>query len=408
MAIGDIIVGIDIGASKLSLIVGEVNNFNQIEVICSTTTKSNGIVKGKVINENQLSECLQKIIADAENEMDMKINSAYVTIPGIYADVFQNSVTKDVKDKYSGISERDVTSLLLAAKMLELPHGKCVIDLVINSFTLDDGKVVEDPVGNFSSFVKLDADIVIADEEYLKILKNVFKKVDIEIDGYIPAALAQKNLILEEHEQKDNVMIIDIGAQHTDIGIFAGECFVYTNSLPIGGDSITSDISIVLNISKEEAEKLKKQYPVALKSYIDNDTEVVLSTVTDNANRIVKTSEIVEIIEARIEQIFDLINKDITNQGYKSKINKVILTGQGIINIDKSDIIGKVILNIPVKMSTGKISGLIKPAYSTAYSLVRYIASRPFSKNISSSVEKESNENLLKKVLYKIKEFFYS
>ena len=182
---------------------------------------------------------------------------------------------------------------------------------------------------------------------------------------------------------------------------------IYTNAIDIGGDNITNDIAIVLGISFEEAEKLKKQYSLALKSYIDNDTEVVLST-SKEPNKVIKSSEIVEIIEARVEQMFDLINKDITNKGLKSEINTVVLTGQEILSISKSDMVGKIALNIPVKASTGKIAGLIKPNYATAYGLVRYIATRPFSKNISSSVDKEKNESFLKKLLYKIKEFFYS
>ncbi len=408
MAIGDVIVGIDIGASKSSLIVGEVNSFNQIEVICSTSTKSNGIQKGKIINESALAETIRKIVGDAEKEMDIKINSAYITIPGKYAKIIQNSVTKECKDKYSGISTRDVLTALLAAKAVEIPEGSQIIDIVTNDFVLDDGKEVKNPVGSFATSFTLDCQIILGDEDYLKILRNVFKKANVEIDGYVPITLAEKNLMLEESEQKDSIMLLDIGAQHTDIGVFFGEKIVYTNSIDVGGDNITNDIAIVLGITIEEAEKLKKQYSLALRSYIDNDTEVVLITAKEGTNKVIKSSEIVEIIEARVEQIFDLINKDITNQGIKSEINTVILTGQGILNISKSDMVGKIALNIPVKISTGKISGLIKPAYATAYGLVRYIAARPFSKNISSSVDKEKDESFFKQLIYKIKEFFYS
>lgn len=187
-------------------------------------------------------------------------------------------------------------------------------------------------------------------------------------------------------------MLLDIGAENTDIGVFDGDSFVYTNSIPIGGQNITNDISLVLNVSPEEAEKLKKQYGLALKSYIDNDSEVVLNTVRDG-DRIVKSSNIVEIIEARVEQIFELVNKDISNQGIKQKINNVVLTGQGITNISKSDIVGKITLNIPVKMASTKIANLIKPSFETSYALVRYIAARPFAKTVSSSVDANLDDN---------------
>ena len=407
MAIGDIIVGIDIGASKVSLVVGEVNNFNQIEVICNTSKKSNGIQKGKIVDENSLADSISSVVQDAEKEMNMKINSAYITIPGKYVTIVQNSVTKEAKDKYSGISSRDVSSALMQAKDIDVPEGKQIIDIVTNDFTLEDGKVIEDPVGAFSSTFILNAQIILADKDYIRIISNIFKKVDIDIDGMVPITLAEKNLVLDELDQKDYIMLLDIGAENTDIGVFDGDRFVYTNAIPIGGDNITNDIELVLSISHEEAEKLKRQYGLALKSYMDNDTEVVINTVKDG-NRIVKSSNIVEIIEARIEQIFELVNRDISNEGIKQNINNVILTGQGITSISKSDIVGKITLNIPVKMATGKIAGLIKPTYSTAYALVRYIASRPFAKTVSSSLDINSNEGFFKNLLEKIKEFFYS
>lgn len=407
MAIGDVIVSIDIGASKISLVVGEVNNFNQIEVICNTSSKSNGIQKDKIVDENALAESISKVVDEAEKEMNMKINSAYITIPGKYITIVQNSVAREAKDKYTGISQRDVSNAIMLAKDVEIPDGKQLIDVVTNNFTLDNGKVVKDPIGAFSASFVLNAQVILADREYIRIISNIFKKVDVDIDGMVPITLAEKNLVLDDMEQKDFIMLLDIGAENTDIGVFDGDSFVYTNSIPIGGQNITNDISLVLNVSPEEAEKLKKQYGLALKSYIDNDSEVVLNTVRDG-DRIVKSSNIVEIIEARVEQIFELVNKDISNQGIKQKINNVVLTGQGITNISKSDIVGKITLNILVKMASTKIANLIKPSFETSYALVRYIAARPFAKTVSSSVDANLDDNFLKKVLDRIKEFFYS
>ncbi len=113
-------------------------------------------------------------------------------------------------------------------------------------------------------------------------------------------------------------------------------------------------------------------------------------------------------MEARIEEIFSLINREITNQGFKSKINNVILTGQGIININKSDVAGKIALNIPVKISTGRLISTVKSEYRTCYALIRHVASRPFAKSVSSKIDTTSKENVLKIVISRIKEFFYS
>ena len=409
MAIGDIIVGVDIGTTKVATVVGEVNNFEQIETICSTSYKCSGLKKGKIINEEEISLSLEKTIKDAEDETNLKINSAYVTIPGKYVTIVQNSITKDAKDKYAGISIRDVQNAIMQVKDIEIPEGKTLIDIVPDKVILDNGTVVTDPVGNLSSSFTISAQIILADKEYVRQLNNIFKKAGLEIDGIVPTTLAERNLILDKNELHDNIAIIDVGAENTDVGVFEGSTYVYTNSIPVGGENITNDIALVLNIEKEEADKLKRQYGLALKSFIDNDNDIILNTCKDNnKNKIIKSSELIEIIEARIEDMFLIINKDLNNQGIKSRINNVILTGQGIVNISKSDVAGKINLNIPVKISTGRLIGATKPAYRTAYALVRYIASRPFTKTVSSSIDTKSNENIFKNIFERIKEFFYS
>ncbi len=409
MAIGDIIVGVDIGTSKVCTVVGEVNNFSQVEIICNTSYKCSGLKKGKIINEDEIILSLAKTIKDAEEETNLKINSAYVTIPGKYVTIVQNSITKEVKDKYSGISVRDVQNAIMQVKDIEVPEGQTLIDIVPDKITLENGTVVTDPVGKLSSNFTISAQVILADKDYVRQLSNIFKKAGLEIDGIVPITLAERNLILDTNELHDNIMLLDIGAGNTDIGVFEGSTFLYTNSIPLGGDTITNDIALVLNISEEEADKLKRQYGLALRSFIDNDNDIILNTSKDNnKNRIIKSSELIEIIEARIEEMFSIINKDITNQGVKQKINNVILTGQGIVNINKSDVAGKINLNIPVKISTGRAISTVKPTYRTSYALVRYISARPFAKTVSSSIDTQNNESFFKNILDKVKEFFYS
>lgn len=217
MAIGDIIVGIDIGTSKVSAVVGEVNNFNQIEIICSTNSKCEGIKKGKIINEDEVAIAVATTIKNAEDEAGFKINSAYVTIPGKYATIVQNSITKELKDKYAGISVRDVGQAIMQVRDIEVPDGKTIIDIVPNEFILKDGKRTNDPVGSLSSEFTLNAQIVLADKEYTRQIVLILKKAGLEVDGMVPNTLAERNLILDVNELHDNVMLLDIGAGNTDI-----------------------------------------------------------------------------------------------------------------------------------------------------------------------------------------------
>lgn len=409
MAIGDMIVGIDIGTSKVSSVIAEINNFNQLEILATAECKCFGMKKSKITDEDEIASAMGKTISEVENQSNIKINSAYVTIPGKYVQIVQNSIVKEAKDRFAGITSKDVSSAMLQIRDIDLPEDKTVIDIIKNQFSLDNGRVVEDPVGALSSTLTVTGQVVLADKNYVRQLNNIFRKANIEIDGIIPNVLAERSLILDSNEMNDNVMILDIGAGNTDIGVFNGNNFVYTNTIPLGGDNITSDIAQVFFISEEEAERLKKQYALALKSFIDNDTDIMLTTYKgDEKNKTIKSSELIEVIEARIEEIFSLVNKQITNLGIKQNINNVVLTGQGITCISKSDVAGKIVLNIPVKIATGRMISTVKPAYRSSYALVRYVSNRPYAKNVSSKIDIKSNENFFKTVLERIKEFFYT
>ncbi|MBR3720693.1 MAG: cell division protein FtsA [Clostridia bacterium] len=410
MAIGDIIVGIDVGSSKVSTVVGEVNNFNQIEIICSTNCKCSGIQKGKIVDEVEIIEAIQKTIKEAEEIANFKINSAYTTISGQYITIVQNSIEREIKDKYTGISIKDIATSIIQVREIEIPDDKVLIDIVPDKFILDTGDVTDDPVGKISNRFTLTAQVILADKDYVKKFATLFKKAGIEIDGIVPTALAERNLVLDSNELNDDVLLLDIGAGNTEIGVFNGSSFVYSNTINLGGDNITKDIAYVLNISLEEADKLKRQYGLALKSFIDNDNNIILNTCKDpdGKNKSIKSSELVEIIEARVEEMFVLVNKDLISHAIKSNINNVVLVGEGIVNIQKSDMAGKIILNIPVKISTGRLMSTIKSTYRTSYALVRYIAARPYAKTVSSSIDTRKEKSILKTIFEKVKEFFYS
>lgn len=409
MAIGDIIVGIDIGTSKISAVVGEINSFNQVELTATAECKCFGMNKSKITDEEQVAVAIEKTISEIEQVANIKINSAYVTIPGKYVTIVQNSIVKEAKDKYAGISTKDVTSAIMQVRDIDIPEDKILIDIAANEFSLDNGRVIDDPVGSLSSSFTVKGQVILADKDFVKTLTNVFRKAGIEIDGIVPSVLADRQVILDKNELQDNTMILDIGAGNIDIGVFNGQSYVYANTIPLGGDNITKDIAYVFNISEEEADRLKKQYGLALRSFIDNDTDIILNTYKgEERTRTIKSSQLIEVIEARIEEMFSLVNKDITNKGVKSNINNVILTGQGITTISKSDVAGKIILNIPVKISTGRLVSTIKPDFRTSYALVRYISTRPYAKTVSSSIDAKKENNFFKNILERIKEFFYS
>lgn len=409
MAIGDIIVGIDIGTSKVSGVVAEINNFNQVEVIATAECKCFGIKKSKITDENEITSAISKTVTDLEQQANIKINSAYITITGKNVTIVQNSIVKEAKDKIAGITSKDLNSALLQIKDIDVPSDKVIIDIITNEIRLDNGRIVDNPVGALSSTFTINGQVILADRNYVKQLTGILKRANLEIDGITPNVLAQRTLVLDKNEINDNVMILDIGAGNTDIGVFNGQNYIYANTIPLGGESITNDIALVFNITEEEAERLKKQYALALRSFIDNDTDIILNTYKGSEKgKTIKSSELIEVIEARIEEIFSLVNRQITNAGIKASINNVILTGQGITCISKSDVAGKIVLNIPVKISTGRLVSTIKPEYRSSYALIRYISLKNSSKNVASNIAVKTNGNAVKTILERIKEFFYT
>ena len=196
MAVGDVIVGIDIGISKVSTFVGEVNNFNQIETICNTSSKCSAIKKGIITDEEELSMSINRTISEAEDIAGIHIGSAYTTIPGKYITIVQNSIVKDTKDKLSGITFKDVAMAIIQVREVQVPDNKVLIDIVPDKFILDDGKAVDDPIGKFSNNFTLTAQVILADKEYIRKLKSVFKRCELEIDGVVPISLAERNLVL--------------------------------------------------------------------------------------------------------------------------------------------------------------------------------------------------------------------
>ena len=407
MAIGDIIVGIDIGTSKVSAVVAEINSFNQVEIIATAECKCFGIKKSKITDENEITSAISK--TDLEQQANIKINSAYITITGKQVTIVQNSIVKEAKDKIAGITAKDLNSALLQIKDIDVPSDKVIIDIVTNEIKLDNGKIVDNPVGALSSTFTINGQVILANRNYVKQLTGILKRANLEIDGIIPNILAQRTLVLDKNEINDNIMILDIGAGNTDIGVFNGQNYIYTDTIPLGGENITSDIALVFNITEEEAERLKRQYSLALKSFIDNDNEITLNTYKGSEkNKTIKSSQLIEVMEARIEEIFGLVNRQITNAGIKANINNVVLTGQGITCISKSDVAGKIVLNIPVKISTGRLVSTIKPEYRSSYALIRYISLRNASKNVASNIDVKTSGNAVKTILERIKEFFYT
>lgn len=385
---------------------------NQIQLLvashkeCDLETNSSSLG----FDESSLISILSEVVEEAEKISKLKINSAYVSLPGDKLQILQKQATKTISNKEQKVTENDIISTILDVGKSEVDPGSTIIDIIPDVFELETGEMVKDPTNRKSSKITLYAQAITARKSYINELKRVFEKAGLSIDGYSPKILAEKKFYLEDREQQENTLIIDMGYRKTEIGLFIQGTFIYANTLEIGGNDITADMEYVFGISYSEAEKLKRTYNIALKEYIKNDNNISLSTVVtaDPTKRTIKPSQVSAVIEGRLTYTIEKIFMNLREIGLDKYIKKVIIVGQSLEKIDKSELLISKILGIETKKTTNRIATKTDENYKDAYSIIKYFSSKPFAKSIASNVGAEEEKGALKKILNKIKEFFYT
>ncbi len=403
MAIGDIIVSLDMGASKSAAVVGQVNKFGEIEVVGYGLAKSNGIKKGKIVNCNEVAESVVKAITEAEDTAGLYINSAYVNIKGINTRIEKIRFKGDVEKPDDGLSYRDITAVMEKIQLgIRQNNKEQIIDIIPTRYIVNDREYFEEPIGAFAKYFVIDADIIIADKQAVEDITKVMDLAELKIDGYVLETFASSNVVLMPEEKDLGVLLLDIGAAHTEISVFKNGALEYNNTLPVGGDHITSDIAISLNIDLDEADKLKRQYNLAIEAMISNNHDVKLATkkASDEESNIVKCSDIVRIIEARVKEIYQITRKIMAENNLIGKIECVVITGQGLSNISGAEELAVLTLKVnQVRICSPKLINVIKPQHIVAFGMVKYIANVGTSKHVNSDIEIMTEPGMKDKIM---------
>lgn len=389
MAIGDIIVGLDFGATKVSCVIGQVNKFSEIEVIGYGLSNNSGIKKGKIIDPQSVAKSVRKAIELAEEVSDLVVNSTYVNIKGMNTRIEKVIVETNVERPDDGMSVNDIYNAYARAQVsVHMSNREQIIDLLPIEYTVNGRKYKEEPIGAFCKTFTMEAQVVIANGEYIAGVQKVLKIAGLKLDGLILETLATSNIVLMPEEKDIGVLLVDIGGAHTDISVYKNNNIEFYTTLPVGGDHITNDIAMTLDITSDESEKLKRQYNLAIMAMIANNHDVKLNSNMSGENKIIRCSEIVQIIEARVKEIYQLIKKMISDNKLNTKIDCMVLTGQGISNIVGVQELAMLILKInQVRVCNPKLINVIKPQHATVFGMVRYIASLGVSKHVNSDVE---------------------
>ncbi len=256
-----------------------------------------------------------------------------------------------------------------------MPEGKCIIDIIPGKYSVDDMDNISDPTGMTGSSLSVDAEIIFADVEIINSIVKSMELSEIKVDGFVVEGLASGLIVLTPEEQESTVLVIDVGGDMTDISLMRENRLLFYSSIPVGGEHITNDISIGLDIARDEAEMVKKRYNLALSSLIDNDQDIIAKDKNMKNIKGVKVSNLVYIIEARVNEVFLLCRDELEKSGVRSSMpSRMVLTGRGISFFDGAQQLAEEVFNIPVRVSLSSGRDGIKLEHSVAAGIIKYIS----------------------------------
>lgn len=406
---GDVIVGIDIGTSKVCSIIGRINKNCQMEILGKGMVPCTGLKKGIIVDIDSVAASIRSSIDEAETSANMKVGSAYVNIHGMHISVINNKSWVSISNGNREISQKDVDSLLYAVRDVEIEEDRQLIDVIPRQFIIDGYDEIMDPTGMVGTRLEVDADIIVGKITSVQNIIKSLERAGIKIDGIVAEAFATGEVILTPDEKDIGVVMLDVGGGVTDISVYKGKRLVFYDSIPVGGDHITNDIAIGLRISNAESEKIKRLYELALTSLIKNDQEVSVFDINENKKKNVRISEVVDIIEARVFEIFSLCRNQCVKAGvFNNLAGGVVLTGAGISYVDGNKQLAAEVFELPVRVASLSGIGVSKPEYITSSGIIKYIAN--IRKGCSSASETKLQKTKLaaKKegILVRIAKFF--
>jgi cell division protein FtsA len=371
----DLIVSIDIGTSKVCVIVGRIDKTNYIDIIGKEIVGTSGVKKGIIVDIDHTAEAIKACLNAIECAQGIIINSAFVNILGMHVDIINNASSINIDSPDHEITRDDVDRLLYQVGKISIPEDRQVIDIIPRYFSIDGYDDIADPIGMVGVNLKVHADILVGRITSVKNIVKSVEKAGIKIDGIIAEAYATGGLLLTDDEKESGSVLIDIGGGVTDISVFKNNRLLFYDSIPVGGDHITNDISVGLRISYKEAEKIKRKYELALTSLINNDQEITVNDVGQDSEKNVMVSEVVEIIEARVYEILSLCADSISKSDILNQIGSgVVLTGGGISYIDGNKQLASEIFGLPARIASYRISEGLKPEFYTAAGIIKYVS----------------------------------
>lgn len=371
----NLIVGLDIGTSKVVAIVGEMSTTDGIEVIGIGSCRSRGLKKGVVVNIESTVHSIQRAVEEAELMAGCEIHSVFAGIAGSHIRSLNSHGIVAIRDNEVTIS--DVDRVIDAARAVAIPADQKMLHILPQEFVIDNQEGIKEPIG--MSGVRLEAKVHMVTGA-VSAAQNIVKCVrrcGLDVDDIILEQLASSYAVLTDDEKELGVCLVDIGGGTTDIAVFTDGSIHHTAVIPIAGDQVTNDIAVALRTPTQHAEDIKVRYACALTQLANPDETIEVPSVGDRPARRLARQTLAEVVEPRYEELFTLVRSELQRSGFEDMIAAgIVLTG-GSSKMEGAIELAEEIFHMPVRVGVPQfvtgLSDVVKnPIYSTGVGLLLF------------------------------------
>lgn len=375
----NIVAGVDLGTTKVCAIIGEIRDNNIIDILGFGRADSEGLTRGIVTNLTKTAESVKEAMDIAINRAGIMVENVNVGVAGEHIKNVKHKNYVTVNNSDREITEDDLKRLELDVRSIKKESDKQILHIIPEEYFVDEQFGVKNPVGMTGSKLEAVNNVIFAQMSYIDNIKRSIERAGYSVLNYILQPLASSFSVLEDSEKDLGVLLIDIGGGTTDIAIFENNSLKYSKVFGIGGRMVTNDIRETLGIVISEAEKIKLDYGYATASAIIRDDVLQLQGVGAKRNTQVHVSLLTQIISARMRELFQFIDMELKNLGFKNRLKAgVVLTGGGSLLKGCTDLAEEVFgiparIGVPLNLGAGLTREIETPEFATVTGLIRPI-----------------------------------
>ncbi len=371
----NLIVGLDIGTSKVAAIVGEMKEDGEIEVIGIGTQPSRGLKKGVVVNLEATVQSIQRAIEDAEAMAGCRIHSVYAGIAGSHISSMNSHGIVAIKEKE--VTQSDVDRVIDSARAVAIPADQKILHILPQEFVIDRQEGIKEPIGMSGIRLEARVHIVTGAVSAAQNIEKCIRRCGLEVDDVILEQLASAQAVLAEDEKELGVCLVDIGGGTTDIAVFTDGAIRHTAVIPIAGDQVTNDIAVALRTPAQYAEEIKIKYACALTQLAKLEETIEVPSIGDRPSRQISKLNLAEIVEPRYEELLLLVQAELRRSGFEDLIAAGIVLSGGSARVEGLVDLAEEIFHMPVRLGlpqfvTGLNDVVRNPAYSTGVGLLLF------------------------------------